>query len=1026
MNLDFIEDEVSEKDFQNPPKKFRPMVRWWWTGTDVDKEELIREVKELDEAGFLGGEIQCFMISCPIDLEKKDLERAKRSHRYMTPFYYEMLKAVLDEAEKRDMIFDITENSSWPAGGTHISKENSMQVLLFGQKVIKGPKKVQSKIPTFTKPLFYKITSLLSKFIGFNLMEYHPEDMKLIKVIAAKTIGKPNKIRYIRKKTGFLDLKNLVDVTNHVDRDKILRWTIPNGKWQIFAFYEGPSGGRPLGDSRSSIYKSSYVMDHFRNVPIKFHLDKHFGVAQQYFPNYFGKTFRAFFTDSLELSADWYWTTNFLEQFKKRRLYDLSPFLPICYVPNRDNKYLLVAIGMGVPCFDLKENLGKRIRYDYQKTISDLFCEEYVKTMKEWAKTHNLLSRIQAYGIAADTLKAYGLSDIPETEQLYAGGVLDFLHFAASAGAIYRKPIITAESMVWNTRDYYTTPQKWKVAADRLFVSGVNQMIYHGFPYQNPLFPYPGYHGFSTPYALRFMCFSENFCRNNPFWEFFPIMNKYITRCQNVLQRGIPVFKIGIYFPLFNYCDTKIKKEELVDGILDEFDTPLGFSFMRTKNPKKFDENEKWTSAHLEITDNLMQNGYAYVHLNEETILGSELINKKLKIGICELEVLIIHNLTEISIELAKKIKELAINGFPIVFINKIPDKQPGFLNWQENDLIIQKIINEDLQGKIHYMLENKEISNYIWKMLGIPPQIKFETPQDTIYFIERKTKGSKYYFIRHSKNVPIKINMEIYKDNLISDAIPFDLDPWSGNVVQLPQYNSSPLSISFDLWLDAYGSKIIELKKSKELEHLIISPYKAIRISDGKIQTLINDIGTYEFVSNSNIKQIITIKNGELPKPIRLQNWDFYSRVRQVDGSYYDLNIKIQDNTDWRSIKELKYCSNKGIYSTTANINSEYLSSQIELILDLKRVGDVAEVEVNGSKLPPLVCYPYQISITRYIHQGENLIKIMVTPTLRNQLVGYAKKDKKNFKNHKNRKLMASGLLGTCEIIPFKRVILI
>jgi hypothetical protein len=42
--------------------------------------------------------------------------------------------------------------------------------------------------------------------------------------------------------------------------------------------------------------------------------------------------------------------------------------------------------------------------------------------------------------------------------------------------------------MVWNTRDYYTTPQKWKVAADRLFVSGINQMIYHGFPYQNPLF----------------------------------------------------------------------------------------------------------------------------------------------------------------------------------------------------------------------------------------------------------------------------------------------------------------------------------------------------------------------------------------------------------------------------------------------------------------------------------------------------------------------------------------------------------
>ncbi len=39
----------SEEAFKAPPKAARPMVRWWWTGVDVQKDELIRELAELDE-----------------------------------------------------------------------------------------------------------------------------------------------------------------------------------------------------------------------------------------------------------------------------------------------------------------------------------------------------------------------------------------------------------------------------------------------------------------------------------------------------------------------------------------------------------------------------------------------------------------------------------------------------------------------------------------------------------------------------------------------------------------------------------------------------------------------------------------------------------------------------------------------------------------------------------------------------------------------------------------------------------------
>jgi len=50
--MSFNENDIDWEEFRNPPKSARPMVRWWWTGMDVEEEELIREIKELDDVGF--------------------------------------------------------------------------------------------------------------------------------------------------------------------------------------------------------------------------------------------------------------------------------------------------------------------------------------------------------------------------------------------------------------------------------------------------------------------------------------------------------------------------------------------------------------------------------------------------------------------------------------------------------------------------------------------------------------------------------------------------------------------------------------------------------------------------------------------------------------------------------------------------------------------------------------------------------------------------------------------------------------
>ena len=72
-------------EFADPPKAMRPMMRWWWPGGDVTADELRREVRVLDDAGFGGAEIQAFRIGLKTDVPA---DVAARVNDYPTPSFY--------------------------------------------------------------------------------------------------------------------------------------------------------------------------------------------------------------------------------------------------------------------------------------------------------------------------------------------------------------------------------------------------------------------------------------------------------------------------------------------------------------------------------------------------------------------------------------------------------------------------------------------------------------------------------------------------------------------------------------------------------------------------------------------------------------------------------------------------------------------------------------------------------------------------------------------------------------------------
>ena len=85
----------------------------------------------------------------------------------------------------------------------------------------------------------------------------------------------------------------------------------------------------------------------------------------------------AWFCDSIEVEGH-NWSGVLLEEFRKRRGYDLSPYI-----------YAL---------WGQLGELSPRVRYDYFKTMSELTIENFFDPLTEFAHRHGGLSRVQAHG----------------------------------------------------------------------------------------------------------------------------------------------------------------------------------------------------------------------------------------------------------------------------------------------------------------------------------------------------------------------------------------------------------------------------------------------------------------------------------------------------------------------------------------------------------------------------------------------------------------------------------------------------
>jgi hypothetical protein len=766
-NSDFVEvngtagsDEI-RREFRNPPKAYRPMVRWWWPGGDVNDAELIREVGLLDQAGFGGAEIQPFRFGLKPNLPP-DVE--SRVDDYLTPSFFGHVRAATEELRRRGMWLDLTFGSGWPfGGGSNMTPELASMELQFTRERVHGPatfhRRILMPVVTMETGAFVRRVIGGSQPMPADWETRLKDRTKLVAVIAIRgtepqtamgpetLIGSGKETTIV--KSGILDFGTTKVLTEKVASDGTLDWQVPEGDWELLTFAESAADLWVLGGVGAY---PQLVMDHLKLAAMQSHIQRVGESTKQYVGSYFGQGIRAIFCDSLEVRAYIFWTNSFLEDFQRLRGYDLTPYLPYIRTPGLNDPY---ASGLGPPTYDAAE-IGERVRRDYWQTVSDLMDQRFYEPFDDWAHQNHLLARVQAHGAPADLLKIYGQADIPETEHLYAGGKPDFLRLAASAAHLYGHPIASSESFAIAGNPYLTTPERIKTWSDELFTSGINQIVYHGYPYEYLYPPAPGWYPFTSPLA-----FSTDLNQHSTFWEFVRPLNEYITRMQYLAQSGKNVAQVALYRSALSYPARPMPEPE-IDSLL--------------------------TSA-----------GYNFDQFNTDALLASRVDAQTLIApGGASYSVLVVDNERQIPLPLAEKIAGFQRNGLRIIFAGKVPDGEAGLKDWQTKSAKIQEL----LKG----FTAQANAQSAVSKMhADIKPDLAYETRSASAPFFHRKINGLDVFFLRnpdaHGKTVQLVFPVQ---------SSPETWDPWTGTITPDYDFRWTAGGVAMKIELPPYGSRLL------------------------------------------------------------------------------------------------------------------------------------------------------------------------------------------------------------------------
>lgn len=646
----------------------RPGVRWWWLGSAVDKSNLTWNLEQLSKAGI--GAVEITPIYGVKGNDSKEID-------YLSKDWMSMLDHTQKEAKRLNIQVDMSNGTGWPFGGPHISNEDAATKLIV--------EKIQVKKSTTTQDIKIEVRDAKQK-----------EAAKLQAILFAGS-------------DGSREVLNTEDV-----KDNSLKF-LSSKEGTIFALFAGKTFQQV---KRAAPGGQGLVMDHFNKKSLEKYLNR--------FDEAFSKNEVSmpvnFFNDSYEVyGGDW--TNDFIEEFKNRRGYDISKYIP-------------ELMGEG----DTK--IQSRVICDYRLTISELLLNNFTLPWSKWANSRGSKTRNQAHGSPGNLLDLYGAIDIPECESFgisrfdIPGFRIDSVHkesdsnpatlkYASSAAHVTGKKYTSAESMTWLTEHFRTSLSQIKPEMDQLFLNGVNRIYFHGSPYTPKDAAWPGW--------LFYASILVN--SNNTIFRDMPSLNEYAARVQSFLQEGKPDNEILLYFPIYDIWQTWNK------GHYVAFDIH--------KISEKLPAFEK-------LVFKIRDLGYDLDYVSDDQLVNAKFEkNAIVTQGGNRYKMILVADSKYMPEATANQLLKLKEQGAEVAFLNRLPDDVPGLSDFENRKSDLKKTVSKLGTAK-------KELT----EILDQSPCTREEiTALYDAGFIRRRLDDGFVYFFAMQKNKSIDKWVKLGKD---------------------------------------------------------------------------------------------------------------------------------------------------------------------------------------------------------------------------------------------------------------------
>jgi hypothetical protein len=700
------------QQFAYPPDDCRIMMRWWWFGPAVTRAELKHELTQMKEDGIGGVEIANLY---PLALD--DPGTGFHNQSYLSDEHIDMIRYAADEARRLGMRVDITLGSGWPFGGPHIPITEAAGLLRV--EMMKVPSQATS--------------------IGVPNLS---TGEKLLAVFMVEGAGEHLALRSARQVSGPSE-----------EELRMGRLGLPEGFTDDHTVVFFISSRTGMVVKRPSVGASGFVMDHYDKKATQIHLE---AVGNRLLQAFGSHPPYSVFSDSLEDYGS-NWTGDLVDEFRRRRGYDLTPYLPA----------LIGDIGPQTAA----------VRHDWGKTLTELADENFLIPMQLWARQNHTLLRSQTYGYPPVTLSSNQFVDLPEGEgkaDLMMWRRFSDTRWAASAGHLFGKNIISSETWTWlHSPAFRATPLDMKAEADLHFIQGINQLVGHGWPYSPESAGEPGW----TMYAAGALN------NHNP-WSFvFPDLTKYLQRVSFALREGSPANDVALLLP----TDDAWASFRSGVGSSSSVTTELGFNTAGT------------TFSIDEAMDGLLGEDVIASVLDAEFNLDFIDADAIDKFGI-PYRALILPGVDRIPLATYKKIEDYARRGGVVISSGRPPATAPGLVDADKEGQQIRQISNElfDSKGALGHWLQDHEKLGGLLSQL-IEPGLRFSEPATELGFIHRKLIDGDLFFIANTSNHPHHVQASFRSEYRFAES----WDAMTGESAQA----GSPSRV--DLNLQPYESRL-------------------------------------------------------------------------------------------------------------------------------------------------------------------------------------------------------------------------